>query len=222
MKKQIVVIGLGRFGASLATKLFSMGHDVLALDNDEKNVTNISTQVTRAIQVDPTNEAALKELGVGNFDVGIVAKGYNIMESILCTAILKNLGVKYIVSRAKDELHGNILSRIGADKVYHPERASGVRIAHSIVLPNVQDDLPLTPEYSVMKLLAPSYFANRTLSELEFGRTGKWRIAVLLVQRQKEITATPAPNHIVLEGDVLIVSGTDDDLEQLLKAARKS
>jgi len=113
MKRQIVVIGLGRFGISLATTLIAEGHDVLAVDKDENRVQNIASQVTHAIQADATNESVLKELGVDNFDIAIVAMGSAIESSVLTTILLKKLGVKYVVARANDDLHGSILEKIG-------------------------------------------------------------------------------------------------------------
>jgi trk system potassium uptake protein TrkA len=117
MKKQIVVIGLGQFGTSLATTLACLGHDVLALDRNEKEVQNVASQVTHAVQVDATNETLLKELGVGNFDIAIVGIGSRIESSVLATILVKKLGVPYVIARADSELHGSILEKIGADRV---------------------------------------------------------------------------------------------------------
>ena len=112
MKKQIVVIGLGRFGTSLATTLACLGHDVLALDRNEKEVQNVASQVTHAVQVDATNEAVLQELGVGNFDIAIVGIGSRIESSVLITILMKKLGVPYVIAKADTELHGSILEKI--------------------------------------------------------------------------------------------------------------
>lgn len=221
MKKQIVVVGLGRFGASLATTLYGLGNEVLAIDSNERKVTEVADKVTRAVQADVTNENVLKELGVGNFDVGIVGIGYNILNSILVTSILKRLGVKYLVGRAVDELHGSILSRIGADAIIYPESETGARVAHSITSPDILDHIPLTGQYGVTKLLAPSYFLGLTLADLGFGRTSKLGLSVLLIQRQKEVIVTPDRAEIIRQGDVLIVAGIDSSLEQLLINAKK-
>jgi trk system potassium uptake protein TrkA len=113
MKRQVLIIGLGRFGISLATTLFSMGHDVMAVDVDDKKVQNISTQITHAVQADATDEAVLRELGVNNFDVAIVTIGEAIQNSVLCAILLKKLGVRYVIARAENDLHGTILDKIG-------------------------------------------------------------------------------------------------------------
>ncbi len=122
MKKQVLILGLGRLGISLATTLFNMGHDVMAVDDDEKRIQSMSSQITHAVQADATDEAVLKELGVGNFDVAIVTMGLSIQSSVLSTILLKKLGVPYVIARAENELHGSILEKIGADKVVFPER----------------------------------------------------------------------------------------------------
>src|SRR4030042_4708372 len=106
MKRQVAVIGLGRFGSSLAKTLFSMGHDVLAVDTDEKLVQNIAPHVTHAVQADATDEVVLKELGVPSVNVGIVSMGSAIQSSVLCRILLKKVGVGYVIARADDELHG--------------------------------------------------------------------------------------------------------------------
>lgn len=221
MKKQVLIIGLGRFGTSLANTLFSMGHDVLAVDDDDKKVQGISSQITRAVQADATDEAILKELGVSNFDVAIVTMGEAIQNSVLCTILLKRLGVPYVIARAENELHGVILDKIGADKVVYPEREMGIRVAHELALSDVLDYISVAPGYGVSKLAMPPYFVGKSLSELGLGRGGKWGLAVLLIRRGKEVIVTPDRAELVKHDDVLIVSGSDDRLEQFLTEAKK-
>ncbi len=119
MKKQIVVVGLGRLGVPLAITLSNLGHDVLALDVDEKNVQIVASQITHAAQADATNETVLRNLGIGNFDIAIVTMP-EIEQSVLSTILAKKLGVRYIIARAVNELHGTILEKIGANKVVFP------------------------------------------------------------------------------------------------------
>jgi trk system potassium uptake protein TrkA len=215
MKKQVVIIGLGRLGIAVATTLHGLGHDVLALDTDENNVQNMSSQVTRAVQADATDETTLRELGVGNFDIAVVTVP-NVESSVLTTVLLKKLGVGYVIARANDELHGDILERIGADKVVFPEREMGVMIAHVLTLGNVIDYIPVTGEYGVVKFTAPSSFGGQTLSSLGFGAEGKWKVAVLLILRKQEVTITPNSADVVRAGDTLVVSGCWSCLEELI------
>ena len=222
MKKQIVVIGLGRFGVSVATTLHNMGHDVLALDKEEKNVLNVTSQLTRVVQADATDEAVIKELGIANFDVAIVAIGTAIESSVLITILLKKLGVRYIVARADSELHGSILEKIGADKVVYPERETASRIAHILTLSDVMDYIPVAESYGVVKFKAPSYLIGRTLGDIGFGPGGKRDVAVLLLQRGKEAIVNPSQQEVISLVDVLIVAGSDDKIEELLIEAKKT
>jgi trk system potassium uptake protein TrkA len=222
MKKQIVVIGLGQFGTSLATTLACLGHDVLALDRSEREVQNVASQVTHAVQVDTTSEAVLKELGVGNFDIGIVGIGSRIESSVLTTILLKKLGIPYIISRADSELHGSILEKIGADRVVYPECEMGVRVAQGVTLPDVSDYMSLSPGYGVSKLEAPPYFVGRKLNELGFVREGKWEIAVFLIMRGDEVIVSPRQNETVKPDDILIVAGSHDSLKKRLAEAKKN
>ena len=222
MKKQIVVIGLGRFGSRLASTLTNFGHEVLAIDKNEDRVSRLATRVTKAVQADVTDENVLKELGVQNFDVGIVAIGYDPMSSILATTLLRKLGVHYIVARAKDELHGEILSRVGANMVVNPEIDMGARIAHSTTFEEIMDHMVLTETYGVSKLAIPPYLVGLTLADIGFGRTGKTDHLVLVIQRQKEIILIPDRSETVKDGDILVIAGADNTLDQLLDAAKKN
>jgi len=216
MKKQVLVIGLDRFGASLAKTLVNIGHEVLAVDIDEKKVQSVAPQVTRSVQADATDEVTLKTLGVSNFDVAIVSIEAAIQNSVLSTILLKRLGVPFVVARASNDLHGAILEKIGADKVVYPEREMGSRVAHELMLRDVLDYIPVYYNYGVSKLATPPHSVGQTLSELGLGREGKWGLAVLLIQRGKEVIVTPDRAEMVKQGDVLIVAGGDDKLEQFL------
>jgi trk system potassium uptake protein TrkA len=221
MKKQVAVIGLGRFGFSLASTLHEAGHEVLAIDRDEARVQEISSFVTHAVQADATNEAVLAELGLKNFDVAMVAMGAAIESSVLCTILLRNLGVKYVVARADHDLHGSILKKIGANWVVMPEREKGVDVAHVIALPEVRDYMQLDEESGVSRLMSPKYMVGRTLKQLGFGQSGKSEVAVLALQREGSLTISPAMSEKVQVGDGLVLCGSDENLERLLEKARK-
>ncbi len=165
MKKQVVVMGLGRFGISVATTIFGMGNEVLTLDKDEKNLSNITSRLTRLAQADTTNEAVLKDLGIKDYDVAIVSMGSSIESSVLSTILAKKLGVKNVISRANNELHGSILEKIGADLVVYPERETGIRIAHNIAIRDASDYMPISPQYGIAKISAEHYSIGKTLSE---------------------------------------------------------
>ena len=221
MKKQVAIIGLGRFGVGLANTLLGMGYDVLALDVDEERVQAVASQISRAIHADATDEAVLRGLGIDKFDVAIVSMGSDIEHSVLTTILLRKLGVPLIVARADNELHGTILDKIGADKVIYPEREMGTRVAHGLTLTSVLDYMSIAPSYGVAKIDPPNSFVGRTLSELGLGPEGKWEVAVLLLQREREIVVSPDRMEVIKPDDVLIVSGNDSRLEQLLTEARR-
>jgi trk system potassium uptake protein len=214
MKKQVIVIGLGRLGISLAKTLASIGHDVLALDPEEIFVQRISPFVTQAVQVDPADETALRELGVGNFDIAIVTLP-EIEKNLLATILLKKLGVRYVIGRAITELHGTILEKIGADKVVYPERDMGEGLAYVLTLGNIIDYIPVTSEYGVVKMSVPSHMVGKSLTEAGFGHHGRWEVIVLILQRKQEILVSPAGTEIIKAEDVLVMSGTWDKLESL-------
>ncbi len=221
MKKQVVVMGLGRFGISVATTLHSMGNDVLALDTDEKNVMSVASQLTRAAQADATDEAVLRDLGIPDYDVAIVSMGSSIEASVLSAILAKKLGVRYVIARANNELHGSILEKIGADIVVHPEREMGISTAHNMTIRDASDYIPLGHSYGVAKLPALPCMTGKKLSELGFGPKGKFEVAVLILKHKNEVTVAPDLTETVKEGDVLIVSGDDDKIERLLDEAKK-
>jgi trk system potassium uptake protein len=219
MKKQVVVMGLGRFGINVAATLHSMGNDVLALDNDEKIVLSVASQLTRAIQADTTDEAVLKELGVPDYDVAIVSMG-SIEASVLSTILLKKLGVRHIIARANSELHGSILEKIGVDNVVYPEREMGIQTAHSVTIREAMDYMPVSQTFGIAKLPALPFLVGKTLFDAGFGPKGRWEVVVLMLQHKNEVIVAPEYKQTVKEGDVLIVSGEDDKIERLLDDAR--
>lgn len=221
MKKQIVVMGLGRFGVSVATTLHGMGNDVLALDDDEKNVMAVAPHLTRAAQADTTNEAVLKDLGIRDYDVAIVSMGSSVEASVLSTILAKKLGVRYVIARANNELHGSILEKIGADIVVHPERETGIRTAHNMTIRDASDYMPVGREYGIAKLPALPCLVGKKLSEVGFGPKGRHEVAVLMLQRKNEVTISPDLSETIKDGDVLIVSGDDDRIERLIDECRR-
>jgi trk system potassium uptake protein len=220
MRKQVVVIGLGRLGSSLVKTLMTIGHEVLALDSDEKLVQAIAPFVTQAVQVDPSNELALKELGVGNFDIGIVVMP-DIEISVVATIVLQKLGVRYIMARATSDLHGLILEKLGVNKVFHPDRDMGSGIAYVLTLGDIIDYIPVTPGYGVVKTAVAPDFVGKTLSEAGFGHHGALNTVALLLQRKDEILVNPSAAEIIRAEDVLVVAGNWDKLEDLFARIKK-
>jgi trk system potassium uptake protein TrkA len=217
MKRQVLVIGLGRFGTSVVQSLYNLGHDVLAIDSDETRVQAIMGQATHALTADATNETVLRDLGIQDYDAAVVAIGSNIVPSIMASVLLKTMGVPYVVSRAYNELHGNTLERIGVDKVIHAESEMGVRLAHNLFNPNVQEYLEVTPNYGISKMKVPTHFANMSLKELGFSNArDKYGLAVVAINRRgTDITLNPDTNDRLQAGDWLVLAGRDELLDRL-------
>lgn len=222
MSKQVAIIGLGRFGTSLAVTLYDAGYEVLAIDKSADLVEGISSHVTHAVRMNATNEVPLRKLGVGNFDVGVVTIGASIQDSIMATILLKKLGVRYIVSRADSELHGEILSSIGADKVVFPEKDTAFRMGPLLTIRDASDFVPLGNGSGIIKIQAPDFFVGRTLNELGFGLASKSGAVVLMIQRGKEGIVNPNIEEVVSLVDVLIIAGNNADVEKLIEKSEKT
>ena len=216
MKQQVVVIGLGRFGTNVVQSLYNLGHDVLAIDKREDRVQNVMGQATYALAADATNEAVLRELGIPDYDAAVVAIGSDIVPSIMASVLLKDIEVPYVVSRAYNELHGNTLERIGVDKVIHAESEMGVRLAHSLFNPNVQEYLELTPNFGISTMKVPSRFVNMSLKELGFSSPrDRYGLAVLAVKRGREVTLNPDTDDRLRDDDWLVLAGRGELLDRL-------
>ncbi|MBF7084432.1 TrkA family potassium uptake protein [Desulfallas sp. Bu1-1] len=210
--KQFAVIGLGRFGMSLITELSRMGYDVLAIDNDENTVHNAIDVAAHAVQADATDEQALKSLGIRNFDVVVVAIGEHVQASILATIILNELGVKKVIAKAQNALHGKVLEKIGAGVIY-PERDMAIKLARSLVSQNILDQIELSPDYSILELVAPRAFAGKSL--VEIGVRKRLGVTILAVKRGEDIIVAPVAGQVINPGDVLVALGKNEDLQRL-------
>lgn len=212
-KKQYAVIGLGRFGRSVARSLHNMGHEVLAIDSDAALVQEIADCCTHAVEADATDENALKELGLRNFDVVVVAIGDDIQSSIISTVILKELGCRYVIAKAQSDLHGKVLYKTGADRVIFPERDMGVRVAHNLVSSNILDYIELAPEHSIVEIQIPDSMSGRSLRQLEL-RT-EFNVNVIGIKRNGHINILPKAEDKVQKNDVLVVLGANVDIRRL-------
>ena len=215
-KKQVVVIGLGRFGSGVARSLYNLGHDVLAMDVNDDRVQSMMGQVTYPVSGNATNETVLKELGVPDYDAAVVAVGSDIPGSVMACVLLKTMEIPYIVARATSELHGITLERIGVDKVIHPESEMGVRLAHNLFNPNLQEYLEMAPNFGLSRMKVPPQFVDKSLKELGFSSPrDKYGLAVLAIRRGKDVTLNPDIDDRLRSGDMLMLAGRDELLERL-------
>jgi trk system potassium uptake protein TrkA len=211
--KQFVVIGCGRFGSSVAKTLCKLGYDVLAIDKDPEKVQEISEYVTHSVQADAVDENALKTLGIRNFDVAIVTIGSDIQASIMGTLIAKELGVKKVISKAQNELHGKVLYKIGANKVIFPERDIGIRVAHNLVSSNILDVIEFAPDYSIIEVVAKEEWEDKSLKDLQLPK--KFGISVMAIKTGEDVNISPYADDVVKKGDTLIVIGDNVSLKKL-------
>ncbi|BFH65150.1 MULTISPECIES: potassium channel family protein [Paenibacillus] len=212
-KKQYAVIGMGRFGFSVANALSEMGFDVLAIDSNEQRTQAVSNIVTHAVSADCTDEEALRALGIRNFDVVVVAIGEDIQSSILTTLILKDIGVGTIIVKAQNELHGKVLNKIGADKVIYPERDMGMRVAHHLVSPNILDYIEISDDYSILEMKASEEMVGKNLRELDV--RARFGCNVMAIKQGAKMNISPSPDDHLEEGDILVIVGQKNDLTKL-------
>ena len=211
--KQYLVFGLGRFGSSMARALCAQGQEVLAVDSDQELVNQIAPHVTQALQLDATDEEALRSLGVKNFDAAVVAIGQNTRDSILVSVLLKEMCIPYLVAKANDDLHAKVLRKIGADRVIFPERDMGARLARSIITPNVLELMNLSDDYQIMEIRVPERWVGDTIIGVNVRR--KYGVNILAIHRADRFLVSPAPDMAFVEGDTLLVMGKREDIERL-------
>ncbi|MGI5849028.1 MAG: potassium channel family protein [Christensenellales bacterium] len=220
MKKNYIVIGLGRFGFSLAQTLYEMGHDVLAIDNSQELVESVSPYVTHAVQADATDEKSLRALGISNMDVAIICMGDDIKASILVTILCKEIGVATVIAKAQDELHGKVLSRIGADKVVYPERDMGIRVAQHLTCSNLLEYIDLSDEYSIAEIEVPKEWEERTITELDLRK--RYGINVMAIKTPDDsLNINPSGDSVLKCKDTLVVIGSMHDIQNLEHASKR-
>jgi trk system potassium uptake protein TrkA len=219
--RQFAVIGLGRFGSSVATTLVELGQDVLGIDNDAANVQALADRVPHLLRLDAMDRRALVEAGLVDVDVVIVSIGTNVEASLLIVMTLKELGIKQIIAKATTAMHGRILEMVGVDRVVYPEREVGRRMAHSLVVPNMLDYIGLSTDYSIIEIAAPAAFVGRSLRETEL--RAKFGLTVIAIKRRGragEPVATlvaPSPDERIVAGDALAMIGGNRQLADFEK-----
>jgi len=215
MRQNYAIIGLGRFGGSICRTLIESGQEVLAIDSNEDRVNEYMNIATHAVVGNAQDEMTLRSLGIRNFDHVIVAIGEDIQASILVTLMVKEMGVPNILAKAQNEYHARVLEKIGADRVVHPVRDMGIRIAHNLVSKNILDFIELSDEFSLAEIrVTNNRFFNRTLLELNFRQ--KFGLTVVAIRRGSgKVVVSPAASEIVRENDNLLVIGNTDEVDLL-------
>ncbi len=211
--KDVAVIGLGRFGSSLARTLQSMGVAVLGVDLCEEHVNGLAGVLTETAIADITDVQVVQELGLRNFDHVVVAIGQNIAASLMLTVMLKDLDVKHIIAKASSDLHGKALRLVGADQVVFPERDMGARLAKHLIAPNLLEFIELSPVHSLIELTVAGALVGKTLRQLDL--RNKYSVNVIGLRSGQYCNLSPIADDMVKEGDILVLVGETEGLERL-------
>ena len=211
-RKQFLVAGLGLFGTSVAVTLQQMGYEVYAMDSDEALVQDLSTQLNYVVCGDASDRKTLQSLPLEDIDVAVVAIG-NVERNMMCSMLLKELGIKQVVSKAINNLHGAMLSKIGADKVVYAERDMGERVAHNLISAGVMDYIELSGEISVMSLSVPTDLIGKNLIEADLRR--RYDVNVVAIKREGRTMVNPKAQEVFQPEDEIIVLGTHEGVKRM-------
>ena len=212
--KSVLLIGLGRFGRRMAGKLRELNHEVLAIDKDEERVNDALNVVTNAQIADATSETFMRSVGVSNFDLCVVAIGDDFQSSLETTALLKECGARFVLSRATREVHAKFLLRNGADDVVYPERQMADWSAMRYSSDHIFDYVKLSPEYSIYEIAVPREWQGKTVMELAVRQ--RYRVNVLGVKQGGVLQPMPEPSHRFQADERVLILGHDRDVQTLL------
>ena len=213
--KSYIVIGLGRFGSQAAKRLYEYGCEVLAIDREPDLVQPVSNLVTQAVVADARDKEVLRALGAKDLECEIVAIGDNLADSVLATMNLKELGVPYIVCKASDETHRQVLLKLGADRVVIPEQEHADRLAKNLSSPNVLEYIELSEEYGIIEIPAPKSWVGKTLKELNV--RAKLGVNIIAVEKGRNINVSPLADYCIAAEDIMVVLGDTTALEAVQK-----
>ena len=211
-KEQILIIGLGKFGMSVAKALEPYDCEVMAVDTSSELVDEAAKFVTHAAKVDAMDSESLKKLGASSFDVAIIGIGDDLEASIMIALTLKELEMPYIIAKARDEKHTKLLNMIGVDKVVQPEREAGIRLAKNIMHKSIIERVEFGKEYSVVEIQTPKEWVGETLSKLDI--RPKYNINIVCIERPDGKVIIPTASYVIKEDDNLMVIAPNKELEE--------
>lgn len=213
--KSILVIGLGRFGRHMAKKFSEQNNDVMAIDINEERINNFLSVVTNALIGDATNERFMETIGVRDFDLCVVAIGDNFQSSLETTALLKDLGAKFVLARASRDVHAKFLLRNGADDVIYTEKETAERLAVKYGSDNIFNYIELNDEYSIYEIAVPSSWLNKSI--LKVNVRSKYGISILATKQGNNIYPLPKPEHVFTDSESLMILGKNEDVSRFIK-----
>lgn len=212
-RRQFAVLGLGRFGISVVTTLVNAGYEVIAVDVDEEKVNEIADEVTYAIRADVTEPGVLENIGIKNVDAVVVAMAADLGASVMTTIRAKEVGAKYVLAKASDTMHGNILKKVGADEVIYPERAMGARVAKKLISNNFLDLYELSRTFSMVEIKVPDRWAGKSLIELDLRRKG---INVIGLMEGEKVTVNIDPKIPLPKDETIIIVANNEILSKIV------
>lgn len=213
--KSILIIGMGRFGRHMARKFIEQGNEVLAVDNKESRINAVMSFVTDAQIADATNEQYIETLGVNNFDLCVVTIGEDFQASLETTALLKDLGAPYVISRASRDVHAKFLLRNGADEVIYTEKETAERLAVKYGSDSIFNYIELTEDYSIYEITVPEPWVGKSI--IDKNVRNKYNISILATKENDVILPLPRPDHVFKSTETLMVMGRNEDIERLIK-----
>lgn len=213
--KSILIIGLGRFGRHMAKKFSEQNNDVMAIDINEERINNVLSVVTNALIGDATNEQFMETIGVRDFDLCVVAIGDNFQSSLETTALLKDLGAKFILARASRDVHAKFLLRNGADDVIYTEKETAERLAVKYGSDNIFNYIEINDEYSIYEIAVPSSWLNKSI--LKVNVRSKYGISILATKQGNNIFPLPKPEHVFTDSESLMILGKNEDVSRFIK-----
>lgn len=218
--QQFAVLGLGKFGTEITKALYNYGYEVLAIDIDEEKVNEVANYCTHSLVADVSEENTLRTVAIENFDTVVIAIGNNMQASIITALICKELGVKNIIAKAHNEKHGKVLDKIGVNQVIYPEAAMAVKVATTLINPNIQNHMEIVAGYSIAEIRIPDKWINKNLGELAL--RSEYAVNVLIIIRANdEVITAPTGDTTLKEDDIIVVGGSNQDIENLSFTANK-
>lgn len=225
---KIIVVGLGNFGASIATKLTLRGNEVIGIDNDINKVEYFKEKISHTIRMDATDEITVAGLPLKDTDIVIVAIGENQGVNVMVTALFKNFKVKRLISRSINPLHEKVLIAIGVDDIARPEQETAERWAKKLCLQGVLDSFELTEDFSIVEADVPQKYINRTIEDINLRE--KYKLLILTILKKEEVESVigqtrtttkaqgvPSSNYVLKKDDILVLYGSNADIQQFLK-----
>lgn len=214
MKKSYAVLGMGRFGRSIAVELSNLGADVLAIDTDEEMLNRVADKVTCAISIDVCDPEALKSAGISNMDAVIISMAEYLESSIMAVMTAKSVGVPLVIAKARDEVMGDILSKVGADRVVYPEKESGINLSRKLMSTDFIEYFELSDTVLLLEMLPKKEWVGKSLRELNLRK--EYKINVIAIKHKNDVSVVMDPDETLKSDCPLLITVKKSDFKKLM------